>query len=66
MSLAPQSRNLSLARKIHRSLRKDFPRVELLLHSDSAGYKHRLMGYCDQNAIGFVIGGGGSRRLSSR
>jgi len=48
---APQSHNLSLVPKIHRYLRRDFPRVELLLPSDSAGYNHRLMRYCDQNDI---------------
>jgi len=65
-NVAPQSHNLSLVRKIHSYLVEHLPQVQLLLRSDSAGYKHRLMGYCDQNAIGFVIGGGGSRRLSSR
>jgi hypothetical protein len=55
-NVAPQSHNLSLVRKIHRYLRRDFPQVELLLRSDAAGYNHRLMRYCDQNAIGFIIG----------
>ncbi len=54
-NVAPQSHKLSLVRKIHRSPRKDFPGIELLVHSDSAGYNHRLMRYCDQNATGFVI-----------
>jgi hypothetical protein len=56
-NVAPQSHNLSLVRKIHRYLRRDFPQIELLLRSDSAGYNHRLMRCCDQNAIRFVIGG---------
>jgi len=56
-NIAPQSHNLSLVRKIHRYLVEHLPQVQLLLRSDSAGYKHRLMGYCDQNAIGFVIEG---------
>jgi len=63
-NVAPQSHNLSLVRKIHRYLRRDFPRVEFLLRSDSAGYNHRLMRYWDQNAIGFVIGGGRERLFS--
>ncbi|MDH7514168.1 MAG: transposase, partial [Clostridiales bacterium] len=54
---APQSHNLSLVRKIHRYLLKHLPWIQVLLRSDSAGYNHRLMGYCDQNDIGFVIGG---------
>ena len=48
---------MSLVRKIHRYLLKHLPSLEVLLRSDSAGYNHRLMGYCDQNHIGFVIAG---------
>ena len=56
-NVAPQSHNLSLVRKIHRYLLKHLPWIKVLLRSDSAGYNHRLMRYCDQNDIGFVIGG---------
>jgi len=56
-NVAPQSHNLSLVRKIHHYLRQHLPQVELLLRSDSAGYNQRLMGYCDREAIGFVIAG---------
>jgi len=54
---APQSHNLSLVRKIHRYLRKHLPWVQVLLRSDSAGYNHRLMGYCNQEGVEFVIAG---------
>jgi hypothetical protein len=53
----PQSHNLSLVRKIHRYLLKHLPQVQVLLRSDSAGYNHRLMRYCDQEGMGFVIAG---------
>ncbi len=54
---APQSHNLSLVRKIHGYLLQHLPRVQLLLRSDAAGYNHRLMRYCDQKGVGFVIAG---------
>jgi hypothetical protein len=54
---APQSNNLSLVRKIHRYLLKHLPWLQVLLRSDSAGYNHRLMRYCDQRGVGFVIAG---------
>ncbi|MBP6059309.1 MAG: IS1380 family transposase [Candidatus Saccharicenans sp.] len=54
---SPQSNNLSLVRKIDSYLDKHLPSVQVLLRSDSAGYSYRLMGYCDQRGIGFVIGG---------
>lgn len=54
---APQSHNLSLVRKIHRYLLKHLPQVEVLLRSDSAAYNYRLMRYCDQEGMGFVIAG---------
>ncbi|MBP8601005.1 MAG: transposase [Candidatus Saccharicenans sp.] len=54
---SPQSNNLSLVRKIHSYLDRHLPSVQVLLRSDSAGYSHRLMGYCDQRGMGFVIGG---------
>jgi hypothetical protein len=54
---APQSHNLSLVRKIHRFLLQHLPWVQVLLRSDSAAYNHRLMHYCDQEGIGFVIAG---------
>lgn len=56
-NVAPQSHNLSLVRKIHGYLRKHLPRVEVLLRADSAAYNHRLMRYCDQEGIEFVIAG---------
>lgn len=54
---APQSHNLSLVRKIHHYLRHHLPLLKLLLRSDSAGYNHKLMGYCDGEGIEFVIAG---------
>lgn len=54
---APQSHNLSLVRKIYRYLREHLPQVRVLVRSDSAGYNYRLMRYCDQERIEFVIAG---------
>jgi len=54
---APQSHNLSLVRKIHDYLLKHLPWVQVLLRSDSAAYNHRLMRYCYQEGVGFVIAG---------
>lgn len=56
-NVAPQSHNLSLVRKIHRYLLMHLPTIEVLLRSDAAAYNHRLMRYCDQEGIGFVIAG---------
>jgi hypothetical protein len=54
---APQSHNLSLLRKISSSLRKHNPGVKLLVRIDSAGYNHRVMGYCERWGHEFVIAG---------
>jgi hypothetical protein len=61
---APQSHNLSLVRKIHHYLRHHLPSLKLLLRSDSAGYNHKLMGYCDGEGIEFVIAGRDSEAIS--
>jgi hypothetical protein len=61
---APQSHNLSLVRKIHHYLRQHLPLPKLLLRSDSAGYNHKLMGYCDGEGIDFVIAGRESEAIS--
>ena len=61
---APQSHNLSLVRKIHLYLHQHLPLLKLLLRSDSAGYNHRLMGYCDGEGIDFVIAGRDSEVIS--
>jgi hypothetical protein len=61
---APQSHNLSLLRKIHHHLRHHLPRLKVLLRSDSAGYNHKLMGYCDGEGIEFVIAGRDSEVIS--
>jgi len=54
---SPQSHNLSLLRKISSYLRKHNPGVKLMVRMDSAGYNHRVMGYCDQWGHEFVIAG---------
>jgi hypothetical protein len=60
---APQSHNLSLVRKITRYLRDHLPLCPLYVRSDSAGYNHRLMRYCDGAGIGFVIAGRDSEAM---
>jgi hypothetical protein len=62
-NVAPQSHNLSLVRKIFLYLRKHLPEVEVVVRSDSAGYNHRLMRYCDRQGLGFVIGGRSSEAI---
>jgi hypothetical protein len=54
---SPQSHNLSLLRKISSYLRKHNLGVKLLVRIDSAGYNHRVMGYCDRWGHEFVIAG---------
>lgn len=54
---SPQSHNLSLLRKISSYIRKHNPGVKLKVRMDSAGYNHRVMGYCDKWGHDFVIAG---------
>ncbi len=54
---APQSHNLSLLRKICGYLRTHNPGVRVSVRMDSAGYNHRVMGYCNQWGHDFVIAG---------
>lgn len=54
---APQSNNLSLLRKMVCYLKKHNPGLKLVVRIDSAGYNHRVMRYCDQQGIEFVIAG---------
>lgn len=61
---APQSHNLSLVRKTVSYLQSHRPDLPLVLRSDSAGYNHRLMRYCDRQGVGFVIAGRDSEAVS--
>ena len=54
---SPQSHNLSLLRKICSYLRRHNPGLRVMVRMDSAGYNHRLMGYCNQWGYDFVIAG---------
>jgi len=54
---APQSHNLSLLRKVSGYIKRHNPGVRLRVRTDSAGYNHRLMGYCEQEGHEFVIAG---------
>jgi len=61
---APQSHNLSLVRKTVSYLQSHRPDLPIVLRSDSAGYNHRLMRYCDRQGVGFVIAGRDSEAVS--
>lgn len=54
---APQSNNLSLLTKMVKYLRYNNPGLKLIVRIDSAGYNHRVMRYCDDEGIEFVIAG---------
>jgi len=54
---APQSNNLSLLRKTVRYLRENNPGLRIIVRIDSAGYNHRIMKFCDEEDIEFVISG---------
>ena len=54
---APQANNLSLLRKITPFVKQCAPGVQLQVRIDSAGYNHRIMKYCDEENLDFVIGG---------
>jgi len=54
---APQSHNLSLLRKISGYLKRHNPGVRLRVRMDSAGYNHRVMGFCEREGHEFVIAG---------
>jgi len=54
---APQSNNLSLLRKTVSYLRENNPGLRIIVRIDSAGYNHRVMRFCDDDGIEFVIGG---------
>jgi len=55
---SPAANNLSLLRKISKYLEEYNPGVKLTARLDSAGYNHRVMKYCDEKGLGFVIAGG--------
>ena len=61
---APQAHNLSLTRKIISYLKAQRPDLPLFFRSDSAGYNHLLMRYCDGEGVGFVIAGRNSETMS--
>ena len=54
---SPQSNNLSLLRKMVRYLRDNNPGLKLIVRIDSAGYNYRIMRFCDENDVEFVIAG---------
>lgn len=54
---SPQSNNLSLIRKMVRYLRDNNPSLKLIVRIDSAGYNHRVMRFCDENDVEFIIAG---------
>jgi len=60
---SPAANNLSLLRKISKYLEEYNPGVKLTARLDSAGYNHRVMKYCDEKGLGFVIAGGDSAIL---
>lgn len=54
---APQEHNLSLVRKNISYLKSHLPGCRISFRSDSAGYNHLLMRYCDEEKVDFVIAG---------
>jgi hypothetical protein len=54
---SPQSNNLSLLRKTVRYLRQNNPRLKITVRINSAGYNHRVMRFCNDEGIEFVIAG---------
>jgi hypothetical protein len=60
---APQEHNVSLVRKNIRFLKAHLPEAPIVVRSDSAGFNHRLMGLCDREGVGFVIGGMGMEAI---
>jgi len=61
---APQEHNLSLVRKNIRYLKTRLPGCPLYVRSDSAGYNHALMRYCQEEKVGFVIAGRDSEAIA--
>jgi hypothetical protein len=60
---APQEHNLSLARKNIHYLKAHLPGCPISFRSDSAGYNHRLMRFCDEENVDFVIAGRDSEAI---
>jgi len=60
---APQEHNLSLVRKNIRYLKTHLPGRPIYVRSDAAGYNHRLMRYCQEEKVGFVIAGRDSEAI---
>lgn len=53
----PSANNLSLLKKMVRYFKENNPGLRLIVRIDSAGYNHRIMKFCDDKDIEFVIGG---------
>lgn len=53
----PSANNLSLLKKVVRYLKENNPGLRLIVRIDSAGYNHRIMRFCDEEDLEFIIGG---------